>query len=291
MGCGALVAHTQRHWPSTFDFSKNYCHLDELFQQGAPVEYENNDGDIVKILPDLEPGKLIFQLNGETKGEVTELRFDSSSGRLSMQGGAPLGSTVDSRSVIPLKDRDRVIYLLRFLAQSCGVPGLPKVQQEVPLGFVLLLLERPVTCPLGSLLIASKLDFDIHSPNCRMAFFGRILCSMDPKDLKPLRIIKMKSKTGFLDRFDKQDSCLMICKDMFKADTDMSLFNGLKIMHEQSGTEGILEGAYGQDGRFKVRFKQELKVKADAKGQIRGNDRITLYFKKFNFEQSKKIIQ
>mmetsp|Transcript_138852 Transcript_138852/g.443301 ORF Transcript_138852/g.443301 Transcript_138852/m.443301 type:complete len:675 (+) Transcript_138852:47-2071(+) len=290
MGCGALVAHMQRSWPTSFDFSQSYCHLDELFQHGAPVEYENSDGDVVKLMPDSEPGKMIFQINGETKGEVSELKFDTSSGRLVMQGGAPLGSTVDSRSVVPLKERDRVIYLLRYLAQICGVPGLPPTEKE-PLCYALLLLEKPVTCPLGCLLIGSKLDFDIHSPSCRMAFFGRILCPMNPKDLKPLRIVKMKSKTGLLDRFDKQDSCLMICKDMFKADTDMALFNGLKIVHEQSGLTGILEGSYGQDGRFKVRFKQELKVKADAKLQIKGTERITLYFKKFNFEQSKKIIQ
>lgn len=52
----------------------------------------------------------------------------------------------------------------------------------------------------------------------------------------------------------------MICRDMFKADTDMSLFNGLKIVHESSGAEGILEGSYGQQGKFKVRFKEPLKV-------------------------------
>lgn len=291
MGCGALVADRQRNWPTKFDFSANYMHLDELFQHGAPVEYENNDGHIVKLSPAQEPGALIFELNGEVRGEVTELQFDPNSGKLSMQGGAPLAATVDSRSVVPLKDRDRVIYLLRFLAQSCLVPGLPPAEGE-PLAFVLLVLERPVTCPIGSLLIGSKLDFDIHSPNCRMAFFGRILCPMDPKDLKPLRIVKMKQKTGTLDRFDKQDNCVVICKDMFKADTDMSLFNGLKVVHEQSGIEGVVEGSFAQEGKFKVRFTEELKLKADSKGQVKGEERIVLYFKKHNFEEkSKRIVQ
>merc|ERR1740121_3409691 len=230
MGCGALVADRQKSWPTSFDFSQAYCHLDELFLNGAPIEYENTDGDIITLSPGSEPGKLNFALNGEQRAEVTELKFETSSGRLAMQGNVPLGATIDSTGVVPLKERDRVIYLLRFLADTCQVTGLPPSEGE-PLAYALLILERPVICPLGSLIIASTLDFDIHSPNCRMALFGRILCPMDPKDLKSLRIVKMKSKSGFLDRFDKQDSCLMICKDMFKADTDMSLFTGLKVVH------------------------------------------------------------
>lgn len=102
----------------------------------------------------------------------------------------------------------------------------------------------------------------------------------------------MKQKQGALDRVDKQEPTLFICKDMFSADSDLSLFTGLKIVHEQSGTEGILEGAFGQGAeKFKVRFPQDIKVKLDAKGNVKGGERITLYFKKFNFEQSKKILQ
>merc|ERR1712060_900717 len=99
---------------------------------------------------------------------------------------------------------------------------------------------------------------------------------MEPKDLKPLRLVKMKQKAGLLERFDKQERTVIICKDMFKADTDMSLFNGLKIVHESSGAEGILEGTYGKTGLFKVRFKEELKVRVDAKGQVKGDEAITL---------------
>mmetsp|Transcript_60525 Transcript_60525/g.131138 ORF Transcript_60525/g.131138 Transcript_60525/m.131138 type:complete len:680 (+) Transcript_60525:81-2120(+) len=288
MGCGALVADRQANWPTTFDFSKSYLHLDELFLHGAPVEYENAEGDMVKLAPG-KPGRLDFFLNDQMKGEVTELRFDNGTGRLTQQEGAPLGSTVDSSSIIPLKERDRVIYLLSWLAQSCQVIGLPA--SEEPLGYALLLLERPVTCPIGSLLIGSKLDFDIHSPNCRMAFFGRILAPMDIKDMKSLKLVKMKSKTGFIERLDKQDSSCAICKDMFKPDTDMSLFIGLKVIHEESGTEGILEGTYGQDGKFRVRFPHELKIKMDAKQNAKGIERVTLFFKTYDFQKSRQILQ
>lgn len=290
MGCGALVADRQRGWPTNFDFSQNYCHLDELFQYGAPVEYENTDGDAISIAPDDEPGKLVFSVNGERKDVITELMYDPACGKLSVQGGAAIGATIDSRSCIHLKDRDRILYLLRFLAQLCGVPGLPAIEGQ-PLCYALLVLEKPVTCPLGSLLIGSKLDFDVHTPNCRIAFFGRILTGTDPKELNAVKVVKMKSKTGVIDRFDKQDRCLMICKDMFTADTDMALFQNRKIIHEQSGAEGILEGMFGQDGKFKVRFKQELQVKSDAKGNVRGNEKVTMYFKRYNFTRNKGFQQ
>jgi len=291
MGCGALTADRQKHWPSSFDFSQQYLHLDELFQNGDPVEYENCDGDMIRLSPHKTPGKLEFHSNSDLKDDITELRYDHSSGRISMQDNQPLG-VADSRSAIPLKDRDRVHYLLSYLAQDCLVPGLQEVEDE-PIAYVALVLEKPVMCPIGSLMIASKLDFDTNSPNCRMAFFGRILTPVDPKDLKSIRLLKMKSKTGFLDRVDKQDSTLYICREMFKADTDMSLFMNLKVTHENTGEEGILEGNYGQEGKFKVRFKRELRgIRTDDKNEVQGEERITLYFKKFDFhEKSRKIVQ
>eukprot|EP00434_Breviolum_minutum_P046225 symbB.v1.2.041678.t1/scaffold8491.1/size6119/1 len=61
----------QNKWPTTFDYSKSYLHVDELWQSNSPVEYENSDGDQVKLIP--ETGKLLLELNGVAKGEVTEL--------------------------------------------------------------------------------------------------------------------------------------------------------------------------------------------------------------------------
>ena len=46
---------------------------------------------------------------------------------------------------------------------------------------------------------------DASGPNCRMAFFGRILSSLDPKELKRLRLVKMKQKVGLMERADKQE--------------------------------------------------------------------------------------
>lgn len=291
MGCGAAVADRQEQWPKSFDFAADYLHIDELWEPGAPLEYHNEDGDVVKLGASSTPGRLTFELNGVAKEEVTELSFHAGSGRLLQQEGLPLASSVESRSVVPLKDRDRVLYLLKWLAQRCGVPGLPPADRE-PLAYVLLVLERPVMCPIGSLIIGSKLDFDSNSPNCRMAFFGRILASMNPKDLKPLHLLKMKQKVGLLDRVDQQEPSLLICKDMFKADTDMSLFTGLKIVHENSGEEGVVEGSFGQEGKFKVKFKTALPdIKTDAKGIVKGEEKIALFFKRLDFDPARNITQ
>jgi len=288
MGSGALVVDRQQKWPTSFDFGRTYLHLDELFQDGAPLEYENNDGDMVKLEsagPD-QLGKLIFSLNGIVKREIYGLRFDPHSGKLTDNEDNPLGSSVDSRGVIVLKDRDRVMYLLSWLAQTCDVDGLPPVEE--PLAFALLLLEKPVTCPLGSLIIGSKLDFDLHSPNCRMAFFGKILTPADPKNLNKIHLVRMKQKVGELDRVDKADPTLVICRNMFKPDSDIQLFVGLKMVHESSGIEGVCEGAYGKEGLFKIRFPESLPVHTDAKGNVKDTERIALHFKKFDFDHKKR---
>lgn len=48
--------------------------------------------------------------------------------------------------------------------------------------FVLIELEKPVTCPVHALMIGSKLDTDIHANFCRLAFHGKIMeVSPDPK--------------------------------------------------------------------------------------------------------------
>lgn len=91
MGCGALVADRQKQWPTSFDFSNTYLHLDELFLHDAPVEYENNDGEVVRLSQGQTPGKLDFTLNDIAKGDVTELRFERVAGGLACKTTCPSG--------------------------------------------------------------------------------------------------------------------------------------------------------------------------------------------------------
>jgi hypothetical protein len=55
-------------------------------------------------------------------------------------------------------------------------PDQPISSELVPgLQWALLRFETPVSTPLKGLLIASKLDTDVNTTNCRIAFYGRLV--------------------------------------------------------------------------------------------------------------------
>uniref|UniRef100_A0A0G4F625 Tr-type G domain-containing protein n=1 Tax=Chromera velia CCMP2878 TaxID=1169474 RepID=A0A0G4F625_9ALVE len=139
-----------------------------------------------------------------------------------------------------------------------------------PFAFAVILFERPVQVPQGSLLIASKLDADVHSPSCRLALFGKTLSGPLPmgsagekeKDKcaefgKLLRVLKRKERVGVVERVEN-DEYSAICKGMFKKETDITLFAGLKVVHRRSGTSGVIEGPFGKSGKFRVRFDAKV---------------------------------
>lgn len=149
--------------------------------------------------------------------------------------------------------------------------------------------DKPVTCPLQSILLGSRLDTDIHSNTCRIAFQGRLLQGFDADDVKEkekLKVFKMKEKQGAVDRVTKTteniqhcaillrillmfvlfafclfdqvvDSQNLIGRDLFSKNTDMSNFVGLKVQLE-SGECGTIESSFGKGGKFKVYFPDGL---------------------------------
>lgn len=80
-----------------------------------------------------------------------------------------------------------------------GVDGTVNTLQ-----FALIELEKPVTCAANALLIGSRLDADVNTSSCRIAFYGRILVAMtDPKyketvlpELKVFKVIYIKILVG-----------------------------------------------------------------------------------------------
>ena len=119
--------------------------------------------------------------------------------------------------------------------------------------------------------IGSKLDTDIHLNQCRIAFHGRALHLFANKDFKDtsvsslkaaeaqantyqlahLRVYKQKAKEGVVERM--QDEMTVIGKALFKKETNMELFNGLRVTLS-TGEAGVIEGSFGQSGKFKVRI-------------------------------------
>lgn len=70
-----------------------------------------------------------------------------------------------------------------------------------------------------------------------------------------MRIFKEKRKDGIVERASNEYE--VICKSMFKKETNLALFSGLKVTLS-TGETGIIGDPFGQSGKFKVRIMGEL---------------------------------
>ncbi|XP_009179632.1 selenocysteine-specific elongation factor isoform X2 [Papio anubis] len=105
--------------------------------------------------------------------------------------------------------------------------------------------EKPVTCPRLCLVIGSRLDADIHTNTCRLAFHGILLHGLEDRNyadsfLPRLKVYKLKHKHGLVER-----------------ETNIQLFVGLKV-HLSTGELGIIDSAFGQSGKFKIHIPGSL---------------------------------
>lgn len=178
--------------------------------------------------------------------------------------------------------------------------------------WALLEFERPVTCPSPCLVIGSKLDTDIHANACRLAFHGRLLLGFEDKSygetaLPHLRIYKTKHKEGQVERV--ADDYTVIGRSLFKKETNLQLFLGLKVTLS-TGETGVIEGGFGQSGKFKIRVPEGLRPETKSllsstskkKGKGGGKSEeepktesqhinINLHFKRYVFDPHKKMTQ
>ncbi|XP_051933266.1 selenocysteine-specific elongation factor [Hippocampus zosterae] len=187
-----------------------------------------------------------------------------------------------------------------------------------PEQWALLEFERPVTCPLHCLTIGSKLDTDIHANACRLAFQGRLLHGFEDKGyaetgLPRLLIYKTKHKEGQVERVT--DDYTVIGRSLFKKETNLQIFVGLKVTLS-TGETGVIEGGFGQSGKFKIRIPEGLRSEtkqllssttSKKKGKGGGKDggtanedepktdaqhvSIHLDFKRYVFDPHKKMVQ
>ncbi|XP_063486291.1 selenocysteine-specific elongation factor isoform X3 [Symphalangus syndactylus] len=114
--------------------------------------------------------------------------------------------------------------------------------------------EKPVTCPRLCLVIGSRLDADIHTNTCRLAFHGILLHGLEDRNyadsfLPRLKVYKLKHKHGLVER--AMDEYSVIGRSLFKKETNIQLFVGLKV-HLSTGELGIIDSAFGQSGKFKI---------------------------------------
>jgi selenocysteine-specific elongation factor len=96
----------------------------------------------------------------------------------------------------------------------------------------------------------------VHGEACRLAFCGRLCALLDPgsapargqgaqqpqlPQLQRLRVFKLKERRGQIDRL-LPDGCMAICKGLFKKESDLGHFVGLKVR------SGWWWGSGGWDG-------------------------------------------
>jgi selenocysteine-specific elongation factor len=86
----------------------------------------------------------------------------------------------------------------------------------------------------------------------------------------------MKKRFGSVDRV--HDVKTVIGKGMFKKETDMTIFQGLRVFTSR-GEIGTIAGAFGKSGKFKVCLKDGVSP-SDLKGNA---SRLILNYKHFLF--------
>ena len=153
----------------------------------------------------------------------------------------------------------------KFQEELLDVAKRDEADSELPAAqFVLLEFERPVTCSRNCLIIGAKLDTDIHANTCRLAFHGRLIEQFTEANyrevvLPKLKVFKCKAKEGVVER--KSDDYSLICRGLFKRESKIDSFLGLRVKLS-TGEDGVIEGSFGQSGKFKVRVPSKLALSA-----------------------------
>lgn len=257
------------------------------------------------------------------KGPVhTKAKFHITVGHETVMGRvmffSPTPEGFDAEPEINSFDFDReYLYQEEYLSpgKDSGTDGQTEGGRTPRQQWALVEFEKPVTCPKLCLVIGSKLDIDIHTNTCRLAFHGVLLAGFEEKNytevsLPKLKIFKLKHKEGQVERVS--DDYSVIGRSLFKKETNMQLFVGMMVKLS-TGETGMIDGGFGQSGKFKIRIpdglspetKQQLaltgkkKYKA-AKGEGARTDEekndaqpatITLAFKRYLFDPQKKMVQ
>ncbi|OQR66255.1 selenocysteine-specific elongation factor-like [Tropilaelaps mercedesae] len=192
---------------------------------------------------------------------------------------------------------------------------LPK-DRDSKAWFGLMEFEQPMICGEGGLLLGSRLDTDVHTKACRLAFYGNAVKVFTTPEyranLSEIRVFKFKCKTGVVDRVPSDSE--VIIKDMFKKETNIELFTGMKVTFS-SGETGTIQGSFGKSGKTKVQLdfgqrmtpelaryrnkkenngdslKEDIASAATITEKALENVRVVLQFKRFVFDVNKKIVQ
>lgn len=190
--------------------------------------------------------------------------------------------------------------------------------------FMLLQFEKPIFAVPQSLIIGARLEMDINSHACRLAFWGTLAHQISEKNyeknfLPHLRIFKQKERKGTIERIVKDDT--VIVKNLIKKETNAQVFVGLSVVLS-SGEKGVIESTFGKSGKLNIHvqgqytekheeihfisvinnalitdgLKPETIARYKGQGTKRGEAQnapvdVTLKFKRYVFDSQKKMVQ
>jgi len=120
-----------------------------------------------------------------------------------------------------------------------------------------LVFSKAILCLPGSLMIASKLDLDGEHQSCRLAFYGKAL-PLVSKDVLSTRIIKVKTKEGFIDRQQGDDNVYLVRGLLKKGGGGIDRYIGRSLTHDPTGIHGVIESTFGKSGLLRVSFDSAL---------------------------------
>nr|XP_016928064.1 selenocysteine-specific elongation factor [Drosophila suzukii] len=166
----------------------------------------------------------------------------------------------------------------------------PAEAQTTDVIYALLQFETPVLTPPNSTLIASKLDMDVHSSSCRLAFWGRIAWQTQSsnyiqEELPKLRIFKRKQKVGSIQRVVNANE--VIVQNLFKKEAKRDLYVG-KLVELSSGEKGRIDRTFGQTSKVAISFTEALSPETITNVK---NTQVLLNCKKYVFNKQAGLFQ
>lgn len=162
-----------------------------------------------------------------------------------------------------------------------------------PVQWALLRFQQAVYCPLGSLIIGSRLDTTTRegaqvANQCRLAFYGPVVHSLSDAEAENVQIFNWKQKTCevFKQTDWKDGLCFeLIARGLFGEGGTVKPFLGMALESED-GHVGTITGAFGAGGKFKVKF-----VAGAPRSRMNPGSPLILRFRRFVNDKAKLMRQ
>ncbi|KAI1713934.1 elongation factor tu GTP binding domain-containing protein [Ditylenchus destructor] len=146
---------------------------------------------------------------------------------------------------------------------------------------VRLTLEHPVYTRLGTMYLAAKLD--IQKPlECRLAFHGTVKGINETAEPE---IFRRKYKQGSVERVE--DDYSVICKGLFKKESDFSIFTGM-IVNLSTGERGLIAGSFGKQGKCRLRIDDKLE--ADTIAKVQNGEEVIVTLRLKQYQNPKRLV-